>query len=180
MICSAKKIGYNRNKYLTYNNVWKYSIDFYFEIEYMHTTDLFLILYSYLRNNDLYPLDVYTLAISNNNKPKFFSRKTGHELSKMSYREFENWWEHRQWYDSSLLESKEIYGFRIIFIPELVDSFIKLNDISLEEFYYSYKPEYPWSSEILSIFDYFIDITNEDSFWIMSPKYKHIKKPHKH
>lgn len=178
IICLEKKIGYHFDKSIVYKNSWKYCIDLCFEIEYMHSTDLFLILFSYLRNNKLYCLDVYTIAMCDN-KAKIFSRKTGYEMSKMTYREFENWWENRQWYDSALLESKEVYGIRISFVPQLVDNYINANSISLDSFYFSYKPAYPWSMQLINYFDYFIDESNEDVFWELPLKYGHMQKPKK-
>lgn len=179
IICSARKVGYHPTKYLIFNQVWEYSIDFYFEIQYMHASDLYLILFSYLRNMQLFCLDVYTLA-QNKSKFKFFSKKTGFEMSRMTYREFESWWNDRQWYDSSLLETKEIYGIRISFIPKLVNNFIKNNNITLEDFYVSYKPAYPWCDSVISIFDSFIDHSNEHIFWEKPLKYEYDKKPTKY
>jgi hypothetical protein len=62
------------------------------------------------------------------------------------------------------LKAKEIYSIKITFLPEAVNRVIKINKIDLNAFYFSYKPSYPWSEEIVSIFDYFLDITNESVF----------------
>ena len=83
----------------------------------------------------------------------------------------------RQWYDSVLLDEKEVYGIKLSFVLELVDSCVKLNKITLDDFYYGYKPAYPWSLDLIEYFDYFIDETNIDIVWEKSPKYKYMKKP---
>lgn len=142
----------------------------------MHATDLYLILFSYLRNQKIYCLDVYTLAKERETR-KIFSRKTGYSLNKMSYREFESWWEERQWYDSSLLNPKELYGIRLVFVPALVEALVRSNGISLSDFYFSYKPAYPWSSDIIGIFDFYYDESNAEVFWELTPKYKYAEKP---
>lgn len=178
ILCSERRIGYNFRSYLRYKKSWKYSIEFYFDIENMHSTDLFLILYSYLRNQSIYCLDVYTLA-EQRSKIRIFSRKTGYELNKMTYREFESWWEERQWYDSSLLEPKEVYGFRLVFVPELVNNYLLSQDIDMEAFQLSYKPAYPWSLDLISFFESFIDESNEYIFWDKTILHKYYRNPPK-
>lgn len=175
ILCLPLKIGYSKYKYLKYTTSINWSIEFYFDIEDMHSSDLFLIIFSYLKYNDLYCLDVYTLAKSNNSK-KIFSRKSGYDLNKMTYREFEVWWENRQWYDSILLDSKEIYGIRLCFVPELVKAFLSSNKINLEIFQLCLKPNYPWNLKIISYFDYFLDESNEDVFWEKPSKYRWYSK----
>lgn len=145
----------------------------------MHPSDLYFILFSYFRNQKVYCISIYTLAYSKEDQ-KFFSKKSGYELNKMTYREFESWWEHRQWYDSNLLNQKEEYGIRLEFVSALVDFFIKEKNISLDEFYYGYKPLYPWSQKVLKTLDYFLDSTNENIFWEKSLKYRYMKKPNKY
>lgn len=164
LLCSWKKIGYTEKKYLKFKHIWKYSIDICFEVNYMHATDLYLIIFSYLRNYKLPCLDLYIVATSNN-KIRYLYRNSAHNLNKMTYREFELWWENRQYYDSQLLEHKEIYSIRLTFLPEALIYFTKKHNISLEDFYLSYKPAYPWSCDILTIFNFFIDFTNETAFW---------------
>lgn len=179
ILCLERKIGYNTRSYLRYKPSWNYSIEFYFDIENMHSTDLFIILYSYLRNQSLYCLDVYTLA-EQRSKTRIFSRKTGYELGKMTYREFESWWEKRQWYDSSLLDPKEIYGFRLAFVPELLDSYLSDRGLNMEIFQLSYKPSYPWSSDVISFFENFIDESNEGVFWDKTLMHRYYKAPLKY
>lgn len=179
VLCSYKKVGYSKNKYIKNYSTWEYSIDIIFDIEDMHSTDLYLILFSYLRNQEVYCVSIHTIGKFENNI-KIFSHQNSYEINKMTYREFESWWEYRQWYDSCLLSEKELYGIKLSFIPDLVDIFIKKQDISLEDFYSSYKPMYPWSDEIISYFDYFIDETNFSIIWQKSPKYRYLKKPIKH
>ena len=142
ILCSYKKIGYFGHKYLIFSNSWEYSIDIFFDIKDMHATDLYLILFSYIRNQELYCISIHSIGLVDK-KLKLYSHQNGYIINKMTYREFEEWWEYRQWYDSSLLSEKEIYGIKISFIPDLVESFIKREKISLEDFYYSYKPMYP-------------------------------------
>jgi hypothetical protein len=174
IFCSAKKIGYSKDKSVVFRNVWKYSIDIYFDIEDMHASDLFLILFSYIKYKRIYCTEIYTLCRGSKspNSYKFFSNKTSFEFLKMSYREFENWWEHRQWYDSILLEEKDLYGIRIVFVPELIEIYLKQNNITLEDFYFSFKPEYPWSEDIIDFFNFYIDAFNEGVFWDKPNEYK--------
>jgi hypothetical protein len=151
-----------------------------FEICDMHATDLYLTLFSYLRNNEIPCIHLYTAAISES-KIKYFYHSYAYNINRMTYREFEQWWDNRFWYDSQLLNSKEIYAIKLTFLPEAVNFFIKKNNISLEDFYLSYKPAYPWSSSIIQIFDSFIDASNEDIFWNKSPHvYTNKRKPNKY
>ena len=169
------KVGYTSNKHIIYSKSLNWCIEFYFDIEDMHSTDLFLILFSYLKNNKLYCLDVYTIA-KNKLEKKIFSRKSAYELNKMNYREFETWWENRQWYDSALLDKKEIYGFRLSFVPDLVKQYLVMNKINLETFQFSLKPDYLWSKDLIDFFDYFLDESNEDVFWEKPSEYRWYNK----
>ncbi len=180
ILCSALKVGYSKNNYLRYSTTWNYCIEFHFDIFSMSTSDLYLILFSYLRNNKIYCHDVFTL-LSTESGIKFTSRTSGIEMTKKTYENFEDWWLYRQWYDSCLLESKVIYGFRLMFDKDIFISFLKSEAISMVEAQLSLKPMYPWSEQIISIFDRLVDETNEDVFWEDAHMYSwsHKKKPKK-
>lgn len=120
-------------------------------------------------------MDLYTIS-KNQSEKKIFSRKSAFDLNKMNYREFESWWEDRQWYDSALLDSKEIYGIRLSFIPDLIKEYLTLNKITLDEFQLSLKPDYIWSEDLIKFFDYFLDESNEETFWEKPNKYKWYNK----
>jgi hypothetical protein len=180
IICSALRVGYSKKSYLKYAETWNYCIEFHFDIFEMAASDLYLILFSYLRYNKLYCHDLLTL-LSSDSGVKFTSRTAGIEMRKKNYENFDEWWSYRQWYDSCLLETKTTYGFRLIFDKDVFSNFVWENQLTMVEAQLSLKPAYPWSNKIISIFDRLVDETNEEVFWEDAHPlaWSHKKKPKK-
>lgn len=170
ILCPLKKTPYlspqehpkvNKNlTYIKYASFINNSITLIFDVRYMSSLDLYPILMSFLKNEEL-PVSFVSTMFVKYDSPKliFLSNLRASEIRNKNYYSFNEWWECKKLYEGDFIGQKDIYGITLIFNSSVFCSFLKKYNISVEEFVASYRPLTPWDENVISFMEEFFEIS---------------------
>jgi uncharacterized protein YlaN (UPF0358 family) len=155
---------------------WKSSLDILFNpFEKLNLSNLFLILKIYIGEN--FPKVKQIYMISHDASSQFekkiliFRSVNIFFLKKMNFEDFCVWYHNIFQNDYEYLKSTFNYGFRVTFYSQSLDK-INLNSSHIA----TLKPVYPWTTEILSIFNVKEEIKFESTNFVIDEENKKLKK----
>jgi hypothetical protein len=129
-----------------FEKYWNSSIFIGFDTNNVNTENLFIIIQSYLWNNQFRAIKVYTCQKKIYEKGHILSYSNVFLVKKMNYLYFLEWWEERLEYDKKYISENSIYGILIVFAKNNTNS-----NISYEKL----RPKYPWNNAIKNYFLFF-------------------------